>query len=366
MDIEPLIKDRWLNKIDIDNLDKHIVYIRSYYVWRDLPRIGSCPLYNDYNESEMRYLLKYDPIISKCGNDVFVYGYLRRNSDSNIYIPFDIVSIITLFCGVISSLLPYKINEYSDFGQYYFSRNEASVIRNIYGAWETMKNLYYRKHDTYWHSNHTAEIYLCAPLIPQKINKSTKSVPFNELIPILKISKKKGYNKINWKGWTRDNRYHNKQYFLERRLQGSRYVCPISKQIMRNPATRYKNSDKNLYTYEQQRYEADVLKYYQNRFGEFGGYLPTIDGVTQGRCNNAYVYGVNIDEDLKKEIEKFKRKYEMGKEDFSLAFRRRLSDYRGLKGRFDPSTKILKYCKSRDPKRVLRRKWSAYSKLVDY
>ena len=37
-----------------------------------------------------------------------------------------------------------------------------------------------------------------------------------------------------------------------------------------------------------------------------------------------------------------------------------------LKGRFNPllAPKVLKYCKVRDPGRVLSRKWSAYSKLT--
>ena len=35
-------------------------------------------------------------------------------------------------------------------------------------------------------------------------------------------------------------------------------------------------------------------------------------------------------------------------------------------GRFDPKNErnVLKYCKARNPNRVLRRKWNAYSKLI--
>ena len=103
-----------------------------------------------------------------------------------------------------------------------------------------------------------------------------------------------------------------------------------------------------------------MLKYY---YDKCNGYLPNIHGPTVPTWRRKYVCSIEIDKDLKKEIQEFRRKHRMDMRHINYA---NASKYCELKGRFNPSLtpKVLKYCKQRDPNRVLSRKWSAYSKLV--
>ena len=216
MVVEPIINERWLNKLDLENINKNIVY-RTDCETNKLSSAKPAHKWNypdRYNINTMRKLLKSDPIISKCDNESLVSGYLRNN-DNHIYIPSDIIIMTTLFCGVISSLLPYITrhkNKYFDIGQYYqYTHNEFKTIKcntHIYDVCKSMR--YSKSYDVSpWESDRQHTIYLCVSIRKDLTTNHRKSFHrspertfcFYNMIPILKFTKQIGRKQLSLKGW---------------------------------------------------------------------------------------------------------------------------------------------------------------------
>ena len=143
LEVECILSHYWFKKILKKNLKENIVFIHCIDKWKELSSrdVESALLSKSYDALAFKKLLRNDPIISQCDNELLVYGYLRNN-DNQIYIPSDIVRIITLLCGVISSLLPSITNDnkYFDFGQYHVSKNEKLLCyTHVYDVCKFLK-----------------------------------------------------------------------------------------------------------------------------------------------------------------------------------------------------------------------------------
>ena len=77
----------------------------------------------------------------------------------------------------------------------YQRQSQISIATSINDGTRFLQNVR-ATHNTYWHSNCVGGMYLCFALKLDKISTFTKSVQFNELIPIIKITKKIGFNEI--------------------------------------------------------------------------------------------------------------------------------------------------------------------------
>merc|ERR1712130_292381 len=124
-------------------------------------------------------------------------GYLRCNK--YYFIPFDIIILCTSLCGVISSLLPYRFSiKTRDFGQYHKFKNKK--IRNChqhyFDANKILKNDTTKPGDSYY-SNKECSLFICLSLSSSNVS----SYRYNQIIPLFKIGKLKGFRSLTFKGF---------------------------------------------------------------------------------------------------------------------------------------------------------------------
>eukprot|EP01084_Bolivina_argentea_P316532 548708_1 len=260
MDIECLIKDQWINKLN--KYPFKIVYTTDIKTKRNINHSS-----DKYNEYDIKQILKYDPILKHCDYDLLISGYFKNNKHRQI--PQDIMVLCILYCGVISSLLPFKFVSQCDFGEYHYLRN--TEINNVSVLpFEESEN-----------------IYICFLLLDE--DNDGEQYRYNNIIPLFKINQVKSPKTMEFHGFGFKGSKFKKMSVIERNinLKNKEYICSLSGKIMSDPVRGPLIYVGYAYKTDPKWYEKKEIERYVECHGRSpngGSVDPRLDFVCGGEC----------------------------------------------------------------------------------